>query len=170
MRIIVEDGTGVVGANSYSSLEYADNYFSTHEFHSDEWEDTDILTRQSLLVSGTRSLDLMFDWEGFPLYLEQNLGFPRQRIWSSSYRVWLNPLIIPSRLKDATCEMAMYLKKGDPFKPAESEGLESLKIDVIELKFSNSSSKTPVPQAVLPLLRGLGEYIYGKRSGKVLVG
>ena len=170
MLIIVEDGTGVVGANSYVSLAYADEYFSAHPFYSDQWSDLNLNQRHHLLIFATTQINNLFNWYGFRSYNEQVLDWPRQRVWYAQQRDYYASNAIPSALKQATCEMAYFLSKGDVFGDSSSEGLESLKIDVIELNFGNSKRKAPVPAAALTLLRGLGDYAYGGRVQKVLVG
>lgn len=168
MAIVVEDGTGIVGANSYVTEAEADEYFANHPFYADAWDE--IENKEALLRAATSQIDFLFNWYGWRSYEEQVLAWPRQRVWYLPSYAYIPTDSIPQQVKDATCEMAYFLSKGDVFAPSSSEGLDSLKIDVIELNFTNSSSKSPVPAAVLVLLRSLGDYAFGGRSRKVLVG
>lgn len=170
MALIVEDGSGVVGANSYISLADADIYFETHPFYADAWNELDDAKKQNLLIAGSQQLDTLFNWYGFRTYNEQQLSWPRQRVWFHSHRTYIASNIIPKQVKQATCEMAYFMSKGDVFAPSSSAGLDSLKIDVIELNFSNSTHRAPVAPAALTLLNGLGDYAFGGRVRKVVVG
>lgn len=170
MVLLVEDGTGVVGANSYVSLEYADLYFISHSYYADNWDMLDPQQKSNLLVNATTQLDLLFQWYGSRSYLEQELGWPRQNIYIADRAQYLSHLSIPENLKKATCEMAYYLSTGDKFASTGTEELESVKIDVIELKFAGSTTRRPLPAPALILLKGLGEFIYGRGYRKVIVG
>jgi len=170
MELIVEDGSGVVGANSYVSLEESNDYFSIHPYYADNWTDMDSLRKQGLLINATRYLDLMFVWQGYPTYVEQELDWPRQQVYNLDKRVYLDMNTIPGEIRAAACEMAFHLSKGDTFAAKSSEGLDSLKIDVIELNFSESVTTRPVPAQVVLLLTGFGAYAYSGHNKKVLVG
>lgn len=188
MLLIAEDGTGVVGANSYATRVQADAYFDNHPFFTEQWFDLEPLKKDNLLIAATSQLDNLFNWHGTPSYREQNLGWPRYGVLPPNnqlgYRVaqayqaraydarnyYLSNVLIPDSVKKATYEMAFYLSKGDPFKLQSSRGLETLKIDVIELHFDKSITPLPVPAPALALLRGLGEYAFGARVRKVIVG
>lgn len=170
MVIIPEDGSGVTGANSYVTLAFADEYFSTHPFYSTEWEDLANDRRSALVVASTNQLDQLFNWFGFRSYNEQLLDWPRQRVWLADNYDYAASNSIPLAIKKATCEMAFFLSKGDAFSSSNETLVDSVKIDVIELHFNNSRRKAPVPAGVLTLLRGLGDYAFGGRVRKVLVG
>lgn len=186
--IIPETGLGVASANSYVSVADADLYFANHPFFYDTWQDLGVLDKERLLITATSDLDTFFNWNGYPSYREQVLGWPRSNVLppnnqlgyqsASPYQTrtydarnyYLSNVLIPENVKKATCEMAVYLSKGDPFKQQSSRGLESLKIDVIELHFDKSITPLPLPAPALALLRGLGTYAFGARVRKVVVG
>lgn len=186
--IVPETGLGVAAANSYSSVADADAYFVNHPFYADAWQDLGVPDKERLLIAATQSLDTMFNWHGTPSYREQTLGWPRYGVLPPNNQLnyavpmayqaraydarnyYLSNVLIPGNVKKATYEMAFYLSKGDPFKLQSSRGLETLKIDVIELHFDKSITPLPVPAPALALLRGLGEYAFGARVRKVIVG
>lgn len=170
MELIVEDGSGVVGANSYVSRPYSDDYFENHPFYSDNWNEIEVYKKEGLLVAASQQLDVLFNWYGFRTYNQQELSWPRQRVWYGPIRDYVSYSTIPKQVKQATCEMAYFMSKGDVFAPSSSASLDSLKIDVIELNFSNSTNRAPVAPAALALLNGLGDYAFGGRVRKVVVG
>lgn len=168
MPLIVEDGTGVVGANSYVSVEFADSYFAGHVYYADQWAALDPLKKENLLSAASRTLDQLFNWYGYRTFAEQELAWPRQYVYVSDRSAYLDNQTIPLALKEATCEMAYHVSKGDAFKSTGTEGIESLRIDVIELQFKGSSKVRPLPAPALLLLKPLGEYAFGRGYRKVI--
>lgn len=167
--LVLETGSGVVGANSYADVAFANDYFSGHPFLADAWTETDSVKRAGLLIWGSQQIDLQFNWYGRRSTANQGMDWPRVGV-RDRYDVLISQNVVPLRVKQAACEMAFFLTKGDPFAPPASAGLEELRIDVIDLKFGGSVAPRPVPPAALALLRGLGEYAFGSRVRRVIVG
>lgn len=96
MAYVVEDGTGVPGANSYVSVEDADSYFS---LHSGAWTGTEE-QKEVWLVDATAYIELAFR-PGFgcheKLNDEQGLTFPTLEGGEG----------LPSALMAACCEYAV---------------------------------------------------------------
>lgn len=169
VALVLEDGTGVAGANSYATVAEADDYFSTHPFYADMWDAQGIPDRANLLVSASGQLDALMRWFGTIAYDPQGLGWPRIGVYDPEGRL-LPSTEVPSQVKTATFELAVYASRGDPFAPLSSFGVDKLKIDVIEMDFTPSIVRPPVPAAALLAVRGLGDYVYGMRVRKVMVG
>ena len=173
VTVVMETGAGLANANSYADVAYADSYFAAHPFYADAWDELDDATKAVLLVSATRALDVQFLWHGYRATSTQALEWPRQRV-RDLYDTLISANVVPERVRQATCEMAYYLTKGDR-SPENStvSGLDRLKIDVIELEYSSSvssSATAPVSTSVRDLLRGLADYMTGMRVRKVVVG
>jgi hypothetical protein len=171
----VETGAGLPNSNSYASLEEANDYFSTHPYYSDNWDNLGIPDRERFLMSSTFQLDVLITWEGDIVSATQALGWPRTGVTDQEGRV-IPSNVVPKQVKIATFEMAVFSSKGDPYAPSSTAGLDRLKIDVIELEFNNdgnnegSGSFTALPpRALLPLM-GIGEFAYGANVRKVIVG
>lgn len=173
VTLVQEDGSGLANSNSYVSLAEADEYFSGHPFYADAWALLASGERTLLLVAATRSLDVEYVWRGKRASTTQALEWPRSAV-VDQYDTLLASDEIPLRLRQATCEQAYYLTKGDKSAEAiDDPGLDKLKIDVIELDFAKSIRTTrvnAVPTAVRALLRGLGDYAAGSRVRRVVVG
>jgi hypothetical protein len=167
--LVLEDGSGLTNSNSYVSVTEADDYFLGHPFYADTWDALGVPDKENLLVSATATLDALITWYGYLYSDSQALGWPRTYVADSEGRV-IASNVVPAKVKNATCELAVYASKGDPFAAPSSVGVDRLKIDVIELQFNKSEAKAPVPAATLLALRGLGEYTLGTRVRKVLVG
>lgn len=173
VTLVEETGAGLADANSYVSLAEADAYFETHPFYADAWSFLGSAQRTVLLVAATRMLDVQYVWYGYRSTSTQALEWPRTGV-RDQYDQIIGSNTMPLRLRQAVCEQAYYLTKGDKSAEAvEDPGLDKLKIDVIELDFASairSTSTQAVPSSVRALLRGLGDYASGMRVRRVIVG
>ena len=75
-ELIVEDGSGVVGANSYADLEQADIFAETWGY--EDWEVLDEERKEQLLVRASKFLDVNVRWRSEILTDTQGLLFPRK--------------------------------------------------------------------------------------------
>ena len=100
MAFIVEDGTIVADANSYASVEYADEYFSTRRVV--EWENIALDDKQGFLVTSTDYMN--FRWgallRGVVSSDIQPLLFPRVYCISEG-------AVYPDAIVRACCEYAL---------------------------------------------------------------
>jgi hypothetical protein len=174
LTLVPEDGTGLANANSYLTLIQADDYFSSHPYYADPWNDLGNLDKNNVLAAATSQLDALFRWRGAVAVATQALGWPRVGAYDDEGRL-VSSTIVPRAVRNATCELAIFISRGDAFAPASNTGIDRLKIDVIELQFSQTQNgaprlNAPVPAAALLALRGLGEYTLGSRTRRVMVG
>jgi hypothetical protein len=79
MALVVEDGTGVVGANSYASAEDADAYFADRA--NTTWSAADDVTKSAALINATDYIEMKGTllWKGQEEFPDapQGLSFPR---------------------------------------------------------------------------------------------
>ncbi len=110
MSLIVEDGTAPAGANSYVTVEDADEYHSARGNAS--WTQTSTSPDQgkaAALVRATTAIDAKYRgrWPGYRTNgRNQELEWPRTAAYDSE----ANPIggtEIPEEVKDATCEAAL---------------------------------------------------------------
>lgn len=93
MAFIVEDGTVVANANSFCTVQFADDYFADRGVAA--WAGTNEFKEQRL-VQATDYISMRFRFRGAPVEAEQALPFPRTA---------RGPL--PAVLLKATCEYAL---------------------------------------------------------------
>lgn len=166
MALIVEDGTGIIYANSYITLEYADNYHSLRQ--NDTWDDATTVAQEASLVVATEYIEGKYGprFRGVQATVS-GLSFPR--VDYSAYYDNNTPILgIPKDLKMATAEYAL-LELTDSLYPSVVEGGitgTSRKVGSISESVSYSSTGSAAynihPQAdsyVVGLLRH-------KRSGR----
>jgi len=193
----VEDGTVVVGANSYTTVSYADDYLTANTHVAPVWLALPLATKQALLVWGTRYLDQRASWYGTPTtapvldgyadvygggvnyvsgflpvvlpagLVKQPLRWPRAGASDIDNVPILNN-VIPNALQDAVCEMARYLIDDDRSTERAQDGLKMLKVDVVELMFRDGYTLPKVPDQISFIIRGLGTISSGNLGyGKI---
>lgn len=108
VNLIVEDGTCVENANSYVSLEYADNYMTN--LNKTSWIALSDDQKKSYLISATTYIDRIYSilgWYGRRKFREQELCFPRVELWDNDHFPVEG---IPNVLKKAVCEASIILQ------------------------------------------------------------
>lgn len=156
----VETGEIVPGANSYVSLDAADDYLSQNIHVAEQWAALNQDTREKLLAWATRYIDQRARWNGRPVASDQPLRWPRTGVKNAD-RIEIPPSTIPPQLIAATCEMARYLIDDDRSAERPQDGLSSLKVDVISLVFKDGYTLPEVPSEINNILSGLGSLISG---------
>lgn len=99
MPIVVEDGTGLPNANSFTSVSYADVYFSDRQVQA--WASLTTPAKEAALIKATDYIVLWFSnqFKGVQKTEEQGLPFPRVQTGLS--------MEMPAQLLKATCEYAV---------------------------------------------------------------
>lgn len=169
----VEDGSGVPGANSYATVEYAVSYFEERG-RASEFDGTPE-QQQGWLVQATDYIELFRErFKSMPYMATQSLSFPRALlvgVTGGSNMVvdaWL-----PETLVKATCEYAAIAKRGPiaPNPTIDATGhtvvMTARKVGPIERHFAvvpGSRARLfrsyPVADGLLaPLLRSAGQRV-----------
>jgi len=140
--MIVEDGTGLENADSYVSVEFADNYFTSRGYT--EWAsigedeaDSDA-EKEVLLIKATDFIDNIYQWNGKKASYEQALNFPRTGLFDyNGYEV----VSVPVQLKQAVCEAVKVLINGSELFNTQSENGAVINEKIGELSFSYDVSQ-----------------------------
>ena len=145
ITLTVEDGTGVAGANVYSSLEDADTYQA--ERGRSTWAALSEANRSICLILGTDFVDKYFKWRGSRKYRSQELSFPRLNLIDvDGYPVEG----IPLALKKACYEAAFLNVKGTSIKTGLFTTKDSIgdikrkKVDVLEVEYFEGDSSSEI--------------------------
>lgn len=126
--------------NSFVTLEEAEAYFA-ERLHTQAWTSTGEGDRIVSLIQATRIFNLYLTWKGG--------AAPK-------------PGEIPEALKQATCEMALYLLQEDPLAPDSMAGLSRIKLGELELEARIGASRRVIPAYILAMLSGLADLaVYG---------
>lgn len=135
--LIVEDGSKPANANSYCSLEYADDY---HDLVGNEdWASMTDDEKTRTLIQATESLDLLYGQK----YLSQRYNDPQSLLWPRYAFVDQNKVIrvenaIPVELQKAVSMLALDIYNGvDPYPvPNQNASIkkQKTKVDVLEIE------------------------------------
>lgn len=108
MAYVVENGTGIAGANSYVAVAYADSFFADRG--NTDWVALSEAQKQTALVRATDYIEQVFDsrWRGSRALLDQPLGWPRSGVYENGeLDRAIAENIVPARVMRAACELAM---------------------------------------------------------------
>lgn len=140
MAFTVEDGTGIVGANSYVTLAFVD------EYHEDRgqltWVALAILDRQRFLVRASDYIDKRFGrrFRGFRQNKDQGLEWPRLDAFDDDDYV-LD--LIPAQLQKATAEYALRAIDNAQLAPDnEDTGVDATFTKIGPIEIENTIKKS----------------------------
>lgn len=154
--MVVEDGTGLIDANSYVDIAYADDYFSTRG--QTEWVDLETSQKEILLVKATDYIDSAFKWKGTKKSNEQGLNFPRINLVNDDGFTVKN---VPLALKKAVLECAYLIKDGTELFQSTNENGAVTSEHIGSLSFTYDISQkvkdTTLYESINLRLRGLYE-------------
>lgn len=153
--MIVENGTGLTDANSYVSVEFADDYFSARGVS--EWDNLETEKKEQLLIKATDFIDCIYQWKGKKEFESQALRFPRVNL--RDYE-GMEIKGIPSCLKQAVCDASLLANSGELFETAEQNGdVVSETITTLSFTYANKGSRkttsTTLYDSINTKLRGL---------------
>lgn len=156
MSITIDASVGGTSSNSYITLVEANSYIEAVPWFASTWDGLTDATKNSWLVFSTRAIDRM-KFQASRYDKDQALEFPRTITDDQT-----DEGDIPQKVKDAQCEMIIYLYNhmgtddGSPEKEIDALGIGRGALD-IKFKLSISPEYNLVggyPDAVRSLLRG----------------
>lgn len=164
----VEDGTGLAAATSYVSETEADDYLIQNIQVFDTWDALTTTQKEYVLSWASRYLDQHAHWYGTKYVETSGLRWPREGVCDID-GFEIDNDVIPEQLKQATIELASYLMIEDISRSREQDGLERLRVDVIELYFNKDYRLPSIPNELKLIIKGLG-YLKGGvgGSGRIL--
>lgn len=167
---VVETGSGLADATSYVSVAEADDYFAIDPHFASTWSGIDTTTKEYLLAWSTRILDQKTVWRGVLSVPDtQALRWPRTYVYDRDGRM-IGIDVIPKQLKEATFELAKWLRENDPTSGQDVDYLKSMRIDVIELEWQDNASQPTTPSIINAIIAPLGSFRSGggSRFGRIV--
>ena len=166
--MIVEDGTGLKDSNSYTSVEFADDYFSARGVSG--WETLTVAQKESALIRATDFIDNIYQWYGKKATSEQSLRFPRINLFDYEGQEVTG---IPTCLKQAICDAAMLTADGSELFQTKNENGDVVSETITTLSFtyahsdkSAQTTQTTLYDAINTKLRGL----FRESSNRIISG
>lgn len=167
MALVVEDGTGLTGSNSYASVAEATAYYDVDRTAT-FWADLTTEQREEYLQWATRILDAKVKWRGLKRSETQALAWPRTGAYDrEGYAI--ASTIVPKPVKAALFELMKYLHTNDLTSGPDVGNLKSVKVDVVEVVYQDDTSQSTLPSIINYLLTGLGRMLHGGSTfGRIL--
>lgn len=157
--IVVEDGTGVDGANSYTTVSGVTTYAADYGLSA--WTATGITDtiRTQAIFKSMRYLEAL-SWKGVKYSEDQSLEWPRSYVYDrNDYLV--DDDIVPQAVINAQCEIAvLMLPDSDinlqPTYTREDYLIESSVAGAVSEKWNpNGATRRPVNTVIKDILKGL---------------
>lgn len=166
VSLIVEDGSCVPSANSYVSLEYADEYMSNTGRTA--WASQSENARKSYLINATAYIDRTYSklgWKGIKKYhRNQPLCFPRVELYDKD---GFEVEGIPEELMKAVCEASFIATTTSLFTINAASGeVKRKKAETLEIEyFSSGETETNYISRFSVLDSLLSDFYKTKNSG-----
>jgi hypothetical protein len=163
MPVTIVATAGAANANSYITLAEFESYLESCLHVSAVVTAATTDTKNRALVTATRLLDQLIEWDGEPTTPgTQALQWPRTDLEDDKGED-LDSETIPQRLKDAACELARYLIVTDATAELSTAGMTSLGVGSVSIEFSEHSGpkRKPIPDSVWEMISLWGKKSYG---------
>jgi len=149
---IVEDGTIVPNANSFVSVEDADDILAIDFRQNAIWTLLDQTDKELSLAAATRYLDENYQWFGCQVEPRvQSLSWPRKGMRDKEGNC-IAEGVIPEELKNATCYLAVWLRTNNGQEAMDSEGIKRFRSEELEIEFQAGFGGRVAPEFLSRLL------------------
>lgn len=136
--LVIEDGTGVVGSNSYASVEELQEYATARGLTLP----SEVPRLEALLIDAEAYLSsLMLPFQGWPVSAGQLLSWPR----TNGEDDWAYSQIVPQRVKQAQLFLAAAGATAPLFKihdPTDRGPIKAVTVGPIKTEYAGSSNTT----------------------------
>jgi len=158
---VVEDGTIVANANSFVTVEDATAILEIDFRVGPVWAALSEDDQQKSLVMATMYLEDNWQWFGKrtgPLLdppEEQPLKWPRTGMKDCEGNC-IAANVIPTEVKRATAQLAMWLRNNDGNEQLEAEGIKRFRSDEVEIEWQDGYAGRVAPEFLSKLLKCFG--------------
>lgn len=146
-----------VGTNSYISEADADTYFADR-LNAESWTGDN---RSKALIQATKMIDFK-KFKGVKTSEAQALKFPRIGLVDDG--VIVDRDTVPQKVKDATCELAIYLLQEDYSAPDDLAEFGSVKVGSIEVNTQGGGRTTSGGKELPPFVKELLKFAVSSKS------
>lgn len=161
---VVETGIGDSDANSYTEVEFADDYISTNSYASTQWDTLSVDTKQKLLARASKVIDARIIWNGERVDEDSGLRWPRSGVYDRDGFL-IPDDVIPIALQEAVAEFASYLMTTDYTAPRSANQFKEIQVGPIDIKYDLTYEQGAFPDIIAAILEGLGRLDSGKKPG-----
>lgn len=143
----VEDGQGWSNTNAYIEVADADE-INENFGNNSNWINATQEQKENAIREATRYLDLYYEWDGYSVYEDQALKWPRYEMYDSEGYL-IGETVIPRALKEACAYLALKVILGDTL-----------------LEDFDNESRVKKTKDVLGPITEEREYTHGEKPGK----
>jgi hypothetical protein len=136
-----------IGIDTYITLVEATTYFESR-LNTTLWDSATTANKEKALKQATQMIDFR-DYKGRRYSQLQILKFPRSGLRDDG--VDLDDSEVPQKVKNAQCELAIYLLNDDYTAPDDLANFTNVKVGPLEIS-TRASSQKPFPPFVIQLL------------------
>lgn len=167
MAFTVEDGTGIVTATAYASVDEVDEILAVN-IHSKWSLISDDEAKENLIQWASRIIDERTKWFGRKMHETSGLAWPRCGARDRE-GFMIEDDIVPKPVKIATALLAEHLLSGNPETVNTGSNITSLQVDVVVLKFDAHLAPEKYPAELAYVLKGLGYVSLGRGGAKRII-
>jgi len=154
MAITFTTTVGDPAANSYATVDEADDYLTQARLHvSTSWTELTNDQKEAALMWATREVDL-YEFIGTILATDQALQWPRFNAYTHDGRLVAEDAI-PQAVKNAQAELAYFLAQADPSGVPAGEEFEKVKVGPIEVTMRDRSGSGKILEQAPPDVRAM---------------
>lgn len=161
MTLVVNSTPLDPSQNSYVSLTEMLDYVSTRVADASvltAWQALSAAQQALYVVNASRSLDTACTWIGDRYSRDQTMHWPRVNAWVQGFL--LDVLTVPVRVKEATCEMAIWsMQNNGATSVTNQESFERIWVGPLKINFNDNTGNPAYqyfPDVVAYLLSELG--------------
>jgi hypothetical protein len=154
MAITFNTTVGDPAANSYATVDEADDYLTLARLHVDaNWTGLTEKQKQAALMWAAREIDLL-EFVGSLVDKTQALQWPRTGAYAHDGRL-VGEDEIPAAVKNAQAELAYFLAQADPAGIPAGEEFERVKVGPIEIDFKDQPGEGEILEQAPPDVRAM---------------
>ncbi len=137
MALTVEDGSGVTDADSYVSLDEADQYLED-KCEAQEWANTEVEEKEEILRFASMFLDGSYSWKGSRSVEQQGLSWPRKEVRVDG--ITLSSTKVPDRIKKAVFELALKTAKAPILEDVDSAPIKKESFGPFSIEYGSTEN------------------------------
>jgi hypothetical protein len=154
VSVVVEDGSGVSGANSYVTIAEITEWVLTNP-HDSTWASLTDAQKNGYCVMACRVMQEQMNWDGWQTSATQALDLPRSGMIDKNGNTVENNEI-PTEIKNAQCELARLLAIADRTADNDMAGFKEIGVGSIKLVADKSDRPAVLADAVWNMLKPFG--------------
>jgi len=166
VEVIVEDGSGISGANSYVATATIDAWVLTNP-HDTTWTALAAAAKNGYAVMSCRVLNEQMDWDGWQTDADQALDLPRSGMTDKNGNS-IDSDEIPTEVKNGQCELARLLAEADRTADPNTAGFKEIGVGSIKLVIDKADRVPVLPDAVWNMIRWFGSRSNPKGVSRVI--